>query len=103
LQKAHEGQEVQLRIRGKMIHVLFHLEQDSIELWVETHDYVAQIERMVFNQKPQLVTVQGFEKSWVYEDKETKGVTYRPKQVFLPSVKVWGLEVTDYTEKVDNG
>jgi hypothetical protein len=95
---------VQLRIRGKisMIQVVIRFERDSMELWVESHDYVAEIERLVFNQTPQLVTVTGFEKEsrYDYEARKETGVTYYLKQLNFPSVKVWGLEVIDYTDEV---
>jgi hypothetical protein len=85
-----------------MIHVVFRFERDSMELWVESQEDVVAIEQEVFNQTPQLVVLHGFEKSWSLEGKEA-GVAYYPKQVNFPSVEAWGMEVIDYTEKVDNG
>jgi hypothetical protein len=67
-----------------------------MELWVESHDYVAEIERLVFSQTPQPVVLHGFEKSWSLENKEVD-ITYHLKQVNFLSAKVWGIEVIDYT------
>jgi hypothetical protein len=86
-----------------MIQVVFRFERDSMELWVNDLDAVQDISAMVFNQKPQLVIVEGFEKEgrYNYEEHKEVGVTYRAKTLSFPSVKVWGLEVTDYTPNTE--